>query len=876
MSKSNLLFFFLLSVPWLESQAISFFGENNFDEATYAGFASIYRVLGSDTENGEWSLENQRLEFTKGEGEGSRFLLWDGLPELQGSRSVESFETDWLMRVRVSNIHAVATDDNNIIGIEVAGGPGIFYSVALASLVDGWNVGVTRPGGFNSRSVPKGEDITLLIRWDAASRELHAGYSLTGSLTDAFFFDTFLPAGQFGTFETDGFWFELFAWSTNADVVVSGTMVADDFSVEALPLSLRDPLLFSIDNIESLDPSTNYTRASFQGELGRVYRILSSPDLLSWEPVGSGFAGTGELQIRDLQWSADQPSLFFKAQEMIGVEPVREVIHLPADMTFFTGTLYRMTSGDVSVSVTKPRPFEDQLTLVLGGGGSLSTAVISPPPPSPGEESLLLLPFEDGTVSPYAYRVINTPYGVLMEIHKSDNTGAFKSVFTTSIPDLSGEAFVQVVRKVQALRRLESDEQDSISELEQEIRDTVESLTEQGIGGAIIGGIKDAKEWLSNVQESVSEGIAEAKEWASSTGDEISDTIRGFRDNLSEIDFNWGSGDLEESSEPLQQTAGEKAYEDYRTNENPFLRIVDCNGVENGTAFIDWAGRCVGGNTGIKPTPPSLTLKGHTPMAGEKYYVELHGEQSQVDIRTYIADIYDEVLRLDGAEILFTIEGGQAEFVHADSDQQVQLIDRTNQYGQYHAFLQSSLGTNNVVDVAALVLTAPGYAGLLPDRGVDELAGALSWQFEFVDIPSPQDLAGKWELVEYWDYESFKLKEKLRFDVIVRTFYNERLQRDVESVVFLLKERDYYFPDGSFNLTQLYDSPSEVQVSGVSNGTEPLIQNPNLNRPTLRMAGNFSFYVDTPNGQFDRFNTAPELNRSSSSPDGYYYLQRIE
>lgn len=219
--------------------AQTFVGSDNFTGGSTANWDFTYRLSGAT--QGVLTFTNDRLDFSKGEGFGNQFHLWnsDGTPDPLVTPT--SFTTSWVMSVTATNTIGVpGSGEFASIGLNLFNDASEYYSVML-----NWNEGglfarLEGTGyGNSSVSLGDGTDVTLRISWDAGSQLLSAGYSTDGINFNSVGTD-FNPVTGWANSDPassvdNGFNFGVFGQSNMAGAISVGSMQLDNFSVSAVP-----------------------------------------------------------------------------------------------------------------------------------------------------------------------------------------------------------------------------------------------------------------------------------------------------------------------------------------------------------------------------------------------------------------------------------------------------------------------------------------------------------------------------------------------------------------------------------------------------------------------------------------------------------------
>lgn len=212
-----------------------FVGADDFASGLDAKWAYFFRTLGSAAGNGllTFSQPNGRLDFSKGAGDGSYFLGWDGNPLTSSSRTSASLATSWVADVTVTNSATVAAGRFANIGLEVAGSNAEWAGIMLFN-----NGGSLVVRGHSSKTTavdvpaPSGVNVRFRLAWNATTQELAASYSFDGSTYTPL--TTFAPVSSWtANAASAGFYFEVFANSNVAEAIAAGSIYADDFAVTA-------------------------------------------------------------------------------------------------------------------------------------------------------------------------------------------------------------------------------------------------------------------------------------------------------------------------------------------------------------------------------------------------------------------------------------------------------------------------------------------------------------------------------------------------------------------------------------------------------------------------------------------------------------------
>jgi hypothetical protein len=238
MKKSTLLL--ALAVTGLlvsSSSAQVFVGSDDFNAGATTKWDYSFRFAGSGT-NGTLDFANNRLDFTKGAGQGSFVRIWDSEGTASPAVNSLSYSTSWSMTLTTTNTLSVTGGEFATIGLQVENDNTSYSALMLSSTSTG-NFIQAEGTGFTSSFTPTANntDVALRLTWDAGAQTLAAAYSLDG--TNFTSVASFLPVTQWnntgGGNVTNGFNFEVFGNSNLAASLSAGSVYADNFSVSAIP-----------------------------------------------------------------------------------------------------------------------------------------------------------------------------------------------------------------------------------------------------------------------------------------------------------------------------------------------------------------------------------------------------------------------------------------------------------------------------------------------------------------------------------------------------------------------------------------------------------------------------------------------------------------
>ncbi len=238
MKKSTILLALAFAGVFTASaSAQAFVGSDNFDSGATAKWDFSYRFPGSGT-NGLLSFTNNRLDFSKGAGQGSFVRGWDSDGLAGGAVNSLSYSTNWAMTWSVTNtLGGLTGGEFATIGIQVEN-DNLSYSALMLSATSSGNFIRAEGTGFSAVNLGTGDNTDVLLRlsWDASAHSLAAAYSLDGSSFTSV--STFLPVSQWDNSVgsvTNGFNFEVFGNSNMAAALSAGSTYGDNFSVSAVP-----------------------------------------------------------------------------------------------------------------------------------------------------------------------------------------------------------------------------------------------------------------------------------------------------------------------------------------------------------------------------------------------------------------------------------------------------------------------------------------------------------------------------------------------------------------------------------------------------------------------------------------------------------------
>jgi len=215
----------------------AFIGADNLDSGASAKWDGTYRFPGSGT-NGTLDFSNNRLDFSKGAGQGSFVRIWDSEGTATPAVNSLSYSTSWAMTWSVTNtLGGLTGGDYATIGIQVEN-DNFSYSALMLSATSSGNFVRAEGSGFTAVNAATGDNTDVLLRlsWDATAQSLAAAYSLDGSSFSSV--ASFLPVSQWDNSVgsvTNGFNFEVFGNSNLAGALSVGSVYGDNFAVTAVP-----------------------------------------------------------------------------------------------------------------------------------------------------------------------------------------------------------------------------------------------------------------------------------------------------------------------------------------------------------------------------------------------------------------------------------------------------------------------------------------------------------------------------------------------------------------------------------------------------------------------------------------------------------------
>lgn len=228
---------FLAGLLAVSASAQVFVGSDDFSGLSIPGNNWDYqqRITGY-TGNGLLGVTANRLDFTKGAGNGSSLIGWNNDHDTGtlGSVVASSYTTSWQMDLTVTNTQASTTGISSVIGFEATDSTGNYYEFVLSS-TDGGNWFHVENTGANLVNPVAADttDVFLRMTWDAGAQTLATYYSYDGSAYSLA--NTFNPVGTWNANLSNGFWFEVFALSNDPGAITAGSMYADNFSLTAVP-----------------------------------------------------------------------------------------------------------------------------------------------------------------------------------------------------------------------------------------------------------------------------------------------------------------------------------------------------------------------------------------------------------------------------------------------------------------------------------------------------------------------------------------------------------------------------------------------------------------------------------------------------------------
>lgn len=238
MKKSTLLLALALAASLVSNaSAQAFVGTDDFNSGATAKWDYSYHFSGSGT-NGILDFTNNRLDFSKGAGQGSFVRIWDSDGTATPAVNSLSYSTNWAMTWSVTNtLGGLTGSEFATVGIQVENDNGN-YSALMLSATSSGNFIQAEGIGFSTVNVGTGDntDVTLRLSWDATAQSLAAAYSLDGtSFTSV---ATFLPVSQWDNSVgsvANGFNFEVFGNSNLAGALSAGSVYGDNFAISAVP-----------------------------------------------------------------------------------------------------------------------------------------------------------------------------------------------------------------------------------------------------------------------------------------------------------------------------------------------------------------------------------------------------------------------------------------------------------------------------------------------------------------------------------------------------------------------------------------------------------------------------------------------------------------
>jgi hypothetical protein len=225
----------------VSSQAMPVFaGSDNFNGGLDSKWAYSFRIEGSGTGNGELTFTNDRLDFSKGAGEGSFFRGWDGIPgPANGVRNGESADNSWVMDLQVTNNATVGSGEFANIGMEVAYNGLNFFALFLSTNEGGAELLLEYTGRqrIATAAIANPEDLLLRILWNSVDEMLSAEFSTNGGSSYSVLSSGFAPSdpGAWGTSPDSGFYFEVFANTNAGGAIGVGDIYADNFKITSVP-----------------------------------------------------------------------------------------------------------------------------------------------------------------------------------------------------------------------------------------------------------------------------------------------------------------------------------------------------------------------------------------------------------------------------------------------------------------------------------------------------------------------------------------------------------------------------------------------------------------------------------------------------------------
>ncbi len=214
-----------------------FVGADNFNAGSSSKWPFFFRL---GTTNGSLDFANARLEFTKGSGNGNYFREWEGDSLTSGTRTSASFATSWIAEVTVTNtLSATTAGEFATLGLQVSGGSSRYAGLMLGQGNGGAFIKAEGSGANggplieNVVNTSTSSGVKLRLVWNAAQKALTAFYSTDGG-TSFTQLQVFTPAATWSVGSADaGFYFHLFGNSNTATAISSGTMFADDLSIQS-------------------------------------------------------------------------------------------------------------------------------------------------------------------------------------------------------------------------------------------------------------------------------------------------------------------------------------------------------------------------------------------------------------------------------------------------------------------------------------------------------------------------------------------------------------------------------------------------------------------------------------------------------------------